>query len=155
MSDLYRKFTLKLLSLASGVVILVISCGSALAENLHCQFTRASKGHFTPRDFDVVIDPGDKGVVIHDDQFDDLMDGPMFGEIATSNRVRRTIVWHSPMISSSYYPTSYRRDFRLEFRLTLRREDNSAILTYGALGFGGYGSNEISDHAEGKCTAKK
>jgi hypothetical protein len=149
------KFELKLLSLAFGVIFSALSSGSALAESFHCKFASAANAHFTPSEFDVVVDEADQGVVIRDRQFDDLTDGPMFGEVVTSNRVRRTLVWHSPMISSSYYPTSYRRDFRLEFRLTLRRDNSSAILTYAALGFGGYSSSEIFDRAEGKCTAKK
>jgi hypothetical protein len=150
-----RGFELKLLSLALGIVFLSISSSAALAESFHCQFSSAGKARFTPRELDIVVNDVDQTVIIYDRQFDETTHEPMFGEIVTSNHVRRTMVWHSPMISASDYPTSYGRNFALEFRLTLRKDSDSAILTHAALGFGSLSGDDIFNRAEGKCAVKK
>jgi hypothetical protein len=136
-------------------LFVVFSGGAGFAEKLHCKFPQATSAHFIPAEFDISLDQDAGRVVVRDHQFDALSDAPMFGKISTTNQVRRTLTWFSPMITSTFYATPSKRSFVLEFRLTLPRGATSAILTYAGVGLGFYGTNEAEGRAEGQCWPSK
>lgn len=141
---------LKILGIA-GIVFLSFAANPALADRVRCNFDAAASAHFMPSQFEIEIDPVMRSAVVIDDQFDAINDGPMRGEIVTSNKKRQTIVWKSPLITPNFYRIQYNRAFNVEFRLTLPRGSSKAILTYKALQLGVYVTNPVAGTAEGTC----